>query len=305
MTSTLQPAGTRPDASTTSANRASRRRRARTLAPLACSAALVAVFAAGCGGGDDDSASTGSSASSSASASSSGSTASGKDNGVAAKTATDILAASKAAAEKQSSVHVSGTTTEDGGLSIDLTLSNGKGGTGSITIEGQKLELSAVGGVYYIKGDAAFWTQQAGSADAATLLADKWVKIPAETAASDDFAEFGDLVGGDFGTLFDDILSPTGTLTKGTTDTIAGTKAIGLVDSGEDGGTLWVATTGEPLPLRLDSTGSASASASATAGSDSISFKDWGKAVTLTAPADAVDLAALEAGASDGASTAG
>jgi hypothetical protein len=69
-------------------------------------------------------------------------------------------------------------------------------------------------------------------------------------------------------------------VTKGSTATIHGTKALALVDSGSGGGTLYVAETGKPLPLRITQ----------NASSGSIDFTDYGAKVTTTAPSGAIDL---------------
>lgn len=72
-------------------------------------------------------------------------------------------------------------------------------------------------------------------------------------------------------------------MTKGSTRTIAGFPAIGVVDKGADGGTLYVATTGQPVPLALQ------------AKSDNLTFGDYGTPVTVEAPpaAQVIDAATL------------
>jgi hypothetical protein len=49
----------------------------------------------------------------------------------------------------------------------------------------------------------------------------------------------------------DELLKPDGKLTKGKPKEISGVPAIGLVESGSDAGTLYVATTGKPYPVEL------------------------------------------------------
>ena len=62
----------------------------------------------------------------------------------------------------------------------------------------------------------------------------------------------------------ENMTKPEGDVTKGDTKTIDGTPAIGLVDS-KGGGKLYVATTGEPVPLSIeDSSGTSISSRSTT-----------------------------------------
>jgi len=151
-------------------------------------------------------------------------------------------------------------------------------GCGSITLAGDTLKIVSDGTTVYVKGDKAFWTNQA-SVQAAPLIGDRWLKAPVTNASFKSLAEFAD-----FDTTLTGILKPDGAVTTGTTKDIGGTPAIEL-KSGS--GSLWVATTGDPLPLQI-STGKAG---------DEVTFADWGKAIDVTsqAPAekDSIDLSQL------------
>src|SRR5262249_33519624 len=70
-------------------------------------------------------------------------------------------------------------------------------------------------------------------------------------------------------------LSPEGTVTKDGTKTINGTPAIGLVDSGAQSGTLWVATSGPAYPLLVEAKDPKNGS---------LAFSEFGEPVTATAP---------------------
>ena len=70
-------------------------------------------------------------------------------------------------------------------------------------------------------------------------------------------------------------------ITKGATKTIAGQPALGLVDT--DGSTLWVATTGDPLPILISSPASDSASPEGTSGG--LAFSDWNEVADPVVPA--------------------
>jgi hypothetical protein len=79
--------------------------------------------------------------------------------------------------------------------------------------------------------------------------------------------------------FIDGVLDPAGELAKGTTTQVRGAQAIGVVDTDEeDGGTVYVALTGEPLPLHIEGAEGSTEGA--------VDFLDWGKAVEVTAPAE-------------------
>jgi hypothetical protein len=235
-----------------------------SLRGLTVSAAVLLLVAllAGCGGGS----------SSSSSASS--------DNGVAGKSPADILTATKVAADGANSVHVSGSIVSDGSpITLDMNLLAGKGGRGKLSESGLAFELIAVGKTVYIKGSPAFYKHIGGNA-AAQLLQGKWLKAPAN---SSDFASLGQLT--DLRQLVDQTLANHGkTLTNIGTSTIAGQKVVGITDKSK-GGTLYVATTGQPYPIQISKGGS---------GGGKITFDRWNTAVTLAAPANAIDVAQLQ-----------
>jgi len=233
----------------------------RGLAALAF-AALLLVVLAGCGGG-----------SSSSSSSSSG-------NGLADKSPADILAATKVASDAASTVHVFGSIVSDGSpITLDMNLLAGKGGRGQLSESGLAFELIQVGKTVYIKGSNAFYKHIGGTA-AAQLLEGKWLKAP---ASDSDFASLSQLT--DLRQLVDQTLASHGTLTKAGTSTAAGQKVIGITDKTK-GGTLYIAATGQPYPVEISKAGS---------GGGKITFDRWNKTVTLAAPANAIDVAQLQA----------
>jgi hypothetical protein len=209
-----------------------------------------------------------------------GSSSSG--NGIASKSAEEILKESKAAAASASTVHVSGSVNSAGSpVTLDLKLAAGKGGTGEISLNGLSFKLILVGQTAYMSGSSAFYNHIGGSA-AAQLLAGKWLKV---SAASGEFAAFGQLA--DMTKLLDSTLTSQGTLTKGATRTVNGQQAIAITDA--KGGILYVATTGKPYPVEITKTGSESGK---------ITFEDWNQPVDVAAPANSIDLAELKAASS-------
>lgn len=226
------------------------------LAGPALGIALLGPSLAGCGGG-----------------SSSG-------NGVASKAPAEIVAAAKGAADTAASVHVSGAITEGSPLSLDLRLLAGKGGRGRITQNGISFELITLGGTVYIKGSPAFYRRIGGPA-AAQLFQGKWLKAP---ASSGEFASITSLT--DLRKLMDTTLTSHGKLTKGSTTTVNGQKAVTVNDT-EKGGILYVATTGKPFPLQIAKSGS---------GGGRIVFDGWNRAVTVSPPPNAINITQLRAG---------
>jgi hypothetical protein len=205
------------------------------------------------------------------------------ENGVAAKSPTEIVSATKAAATGASAVHVSGSIVSGGvPISIDLQLVAGQGGKGQISENGLSFQLVQVGGYAYISGSSAFYSHFAGSA-AAQLLQGKWLKASATTGSLASLASLTDLH-----RLLESALAKTGaSLTKGSVTTVEGQRVVPVTDSSAEGGTLYVATTGQPFPVQISKSG---------AGGGKIVFSEWNKPVTLTAPANSVDLSQLQSG---------
>ncbi|HEY3864464.1 MAG TPA: hypothetical protein VGL54_00070 [Solirubrobacteraceae bacterium] len=208
-----------------------------------------------------------------------GSSGSSSSNGISSKTPAEVLAAAKAAANSASSVHVSGSIVSGGSpITLNLELAAGKGGRGQISEDGLSFNLIQVGGTAYISGSPAFYSHFGGPA-AEKLLAGKWLKAP---ASSGSFSSLGSLT--DLAQLLDTALSDHGALKKGPTTTINGQQALSVTDAGH-GGTLYVATTGKPYPIEIAKIGKSGGK---------ITFDRWNAPVTLTAPANAIDLSQLE-----------
>jgi hypothetical protein len=207
-----------------------------------------------------------------------GSSSSG--NGVASKSATQIVAAAKVAAASAVSAHVAGSIVSAGKpISLDMELVAGKGGKGRISIEGLSVDLIEVDKAVYINGSSAFYTHLAGSA-AAQLLQGKWLKAPASNGS---FASFSSLT--NLGQLVGSTLASHGTLSRSGTATVDGQQVVGVSDA--KGGTLYVATTGTPYPIEIAKAGS---------GGGKIVFDRWNKPVTLAPPANSININQLQSG---------
>ena len=200
-------------------------------------------------------------------------------SGVASKTPNEIVAVSKAAADRARSAHVSGSIVSGGSpITLDLDLSAG-GGRGRLALNGLGFELIQARGTVYIRGSPAFY-RRIGGAAAAQLLQGKWLKAPTTTP---EFASISSLT--DLHTLLNAALSSHGTLVKTGTATVNGTHVVGVSDRTR-GGTLYVATTGQPYPVQIAKSG---------AGGGTVSFDRWNEKVSITPPPNAIDIAQLRA----------
>jgi len=227
---------------------------------------LTLLALAGCGG---------------SSSSSTSSSASGSGNGIAAKSPDQILAAAKNAADGAATVHVSGSiVSEKKPISLNMELVAGKGAKGHLSVEGLGIDVIQVEHAFYLNGSAAFYKHIGGDA-AAQLLQGKWLKAP---TTSGEFAQLAQLT--NLGKLLDSTLEAHGTLSHAGSATINGQPAVGITDSARQG-TLYVAATGTPYPLRIRKSGS---------GPGQVTFDRWNEPVTLTAPSNAINLNQLQSG---------
>jgi hypothetical protein len=202
-------------------------------------------------------------------------------NGEAGKTGTQVSDDAIAALKASGAVHFVGAVSGDSTntpMTLDLTLEDG-GASGEITQSGVKLSLIAVDGVTYSKAPAAFYTAQKITAANAAKVANRWLKLPADSDLSGfnlpSFAKsFSDT---DPGVTIDK---------KVTTSTLNGQPVVVVHQS--DGTQLFVAAKGPAYPLKATppTSGSNKASGAAT-------FTDYGKTVTLKAPPGAVDVTTL------------
>lgn len=200
------------------------------------------------------------------------------DNGVAAKSADGIVSAAMNAASGVKSVHVAGAVRSGGSpTTLDLTLLAGKGARGQLAQGGLSFRIISLNQVVYINGSDVFWRHFGGSA-AVQLFHGKWLRAP----ASGQFASIASLT--NVHTLLNQLLSSHGTLAKGSTTTVAGQKVVAVNDTTR-GGTLYVATLGPPYPVEVTKTG---------AQGGRLLFDRYNEPVTLTAPANSIDVSKLK-----------
>jgi DNA-binding beta-propeller fold protein YncE len=75
-----------------------------------------------------------------------------------------------------------------------------------------------------------------------------------------------------------------GTLTKGASSTLGGQPVVAVTSS--KGGTMYVATTGKPYPLEV--------SKNSGGQTGKVTFSDYNKSFTITAPANSINIEQLE-----------
>lgn len=201
-------------------------------------------------------------------------------NGVEKQSSTQALTSARVALRGATSTHLTGTVTSDGSpVQLDLTLA-GNNSQGTLTINNNDVQLIKVGDTVFIKGDPDFLKQFAGgNAAAVEALNGKWLQTPS-TSDFDNFTIEGfanELKGGSGSDAVQGKVSRS---------TLNG-KPVAVITQ-NDGSTLTIADTGTPFPLALSSKGS---------DGGQLTFSDYNKAVTISAPdaSEVLDINALGA----------
>jgi hypothetical protein len=226
---------------------------------------------AGCGGGEGGSDGSGG--------------GSEKVNTFEGQTPDQILATAKKAAQDAKSVHMSGKFSEGGSaLEIDMLMSDGQGGSGSVTIDGNEMELRQVGNDIYIKGGKEVWASMVpDAASAAESLDGKWVHASKDDAAAASFAQITSME-----SAFDGLLKTTGKgIKKVAGKDVDGTPTIGLEDPGDkadDTATLYIAAKGPAYPMLVEPKDTSKGK---------ISFTEWNSEVKVEKPEGAKELTEL------------
>ena len=271
----------------------------------------VALLVAGCSSSKKSASSTSPSSGSSSSGSPSVSAAASGDTGSPAANpsvsgdpaAIKLYQQAITSLSKVKSVHLKGEGSDSGDtFSIDVQFENGKGATGSIGLNGGTMKIVAVNQALYIQADAQAFSAFAGEqlpADAAQMIAGKWLKIGSAEASSSDNPFAG--LGSDFSDLksFAQQFTPSGAISlQPGTKTINGKTAVGIVDAGasdSDQSILYVEKDGDHLPLQIVPGPKATAGSSGGPSVGKIDFVDYNKPVTITEPTGAIDISQLMA----------
>ncbi len=228
----------------------------RTGVPLAAVGTLLLAALAGCGGS--------------------------ADAPLASKSPAAILAASRAAATGATSVRITSRASQ-GRLSLttDLWLS-ADGGRAKFSFLGLDYEVARIGETLYLKGTRALY-RRLFARSGVRVPEGVWVKGPADAAMLARFAGLTDM-----GRTLDLLLGRTGPLTKTATSMVDGRPAIELKETAKlFTGSLAIATTGKPYPLRIVKHGRETGRTT---------FADWNQPMPLAAPASTIELSTLERG---------
>lgn len=191
---------------------------------------------------------------------------SGDDNGVSGMAAPEIATKATTALGAATSLKIKGEVGGEEKIALDLQV-RGKDGRGTVVMSGQPVEVIRVGQDIYLKADNAFWQRFAeGQTDLVNAVQGKYLKVP----SSDP--DFGSLA-----SYFDIVLSfPNESIERGETKVINGIAVVALLSPDPDvGGTLYVATKGQPFPIRLEG----------PAIQGTVDFTDYNTPVEIAAPA--------------------
>jgi hypothetical protein len=202
-----------------------------------------------------------------------GGTAGSSTNGLEGKTPAQVQQAAMDAFKSAGSVHVTGKATDGSGKPVEVDFRiQGTSTVGSMVNSGARVDVTVIGDTTYLKADQAGWQALTDDPAAGAVLAGKWVKMPPDKPGQENpFTAAA---------ITDDMTKNVGGLRPGVEQTtFNGTQVVVITD--ENGDKLYVANTGEPRPLRFSSV---------TNGD--IDLTEYGTDFHITAPPDAIDLAA-------------
>jgi hypothetical protein len=192
-------------------------------------------------------------------------------NGLETRVPKQVLQSATNGLRDASAVHVAGTLVSGGQSNqLDLQL-QGNDIQGSETIKGQKIDIVSTGGAAYVRAPAAFWTAN-GAAAVAKQLDNKFVRVPPSAAKSINQISQQSLA--------NQLAAASPTLQPGVTRSdVDGRPAVFITQ--QDGSQLFVANTGDPVPLRIQNNG-------ATPGT--VNFTGYNQVQPITAPPGAITL---------------
>jgi hypothetical protein len=199
-------------------------------------------------------------------------------NGVASKSANQIVAAATSAINGAKSFTYGGTTRSSGvPTGLKISLSSAGDGQGTLTSSGQPVKLIKIGDTLYVSSTVAFWTKNLG-ASAGQTLGTKWVSA---SSTDSDYAGIANLF--EASEITGQFLSTSGTTwTKGKTSTVNGQPVVAVVGkSGSTVNTVYVATTGKAYVIRISAPGG---------NGGTLNFTNYNKPVNPTAPPNPISV---------------
>lgn len=199
-------------------------------------------------------------------------------NGVATKSAAQIVSATETAGNRATSVRVVGFGTFQGqSVRVDIVAGRGIAG-GSATTHGATFRIVVTTKTIYLEAGRASWLVLTHSDTIADLLAGRWLATPTSTS---QFRDFHDVFGG-FGQIIR-ALAGNGPFTKGEAARLDRRPVVAVTNAKRV--TLYVATTGTPYLESVHALGPPQGT---------IRFEDYGTARLPAIPRHAVPLGSLE-----------
>jgi hypothetical protein len=199
------------------------------------------------------------------------------ENGIASQPPAAVLAAAVSAATTARTVHVAGVVVTRGRqTAFNVHVVAGQGAVGQLSAQGLSVRFVTVGHLLYLNGGAHFW-RAFGSPAIARKLDGRWVQVPPTV----NLASIDKLI--NLNKLFATLLARHETLVKGPTGTIHGQQVLAL-HSMTRGGTLYVATTGQPYPIEVRGS---------RAHPGLVVFDQYNEPFSLRAPRDALTASSL------------
>ena len=193
------------------------------------------------------------------------------DNGISQQPAATVLSTALSNAKNQATVHIKGKGTCPGisTYGVDMKLTSQGTATGTINTYSGTSQVVATPQKIYIHANKSFWAAQTTAAEAAQI-GDRWVAFaPAANACYAALTSFTDIL--------ENYVDVPGTATKEKSTSVYGVPAQ-LIAIPPDF-SVWVATTGEPLPVYISSPSVAL----------TMTMGEWGQPVSVTAPTNTVD----------------
>ena len=191
-------------------------------------------------------------------------------NGEQSKTGNQVAQDAVNALRQASSAHMVGNAGVSGApVSFDLTF-KGNDTSGQVSTNGTTFSVIKIGDQAYVKGSKATYTSLA-NAKIAELIGDRWLHLSGDKASSYTSITLGSITAS---------LNST-TWAKAVQQTKLDGKKVVVITNTKDGSQVYVANTGKPYPLKGQGK---------TAADGSWAFSDYDKPVTITAPADSINL---------------
>jgi hypothetical protein len=199
-------------------------------------------------------------------------------NGVASKSALEIVTAARAAAESASSVHVVAQLSQTRGPSGSTKLeASASASRGQFSLGLISFEVIVIGSTAYLKGSPAFVQSVAG----ASVPSGAWLK---GSTSSGRLTGLGSLV--EKRKSVRQLLTPVALIKKGATSTLNGQPVIEVKEKGRKlfNATYFIATTGKPYPVQIVKSGLENGK---------ITFSEWNSPVSVSPPSNAVEVSQL------------